>query len=311
MRSVRFLANAALAVLLLVSQLVPVARAADPFPASIALPNGWRPEGIAAGRGPVIYAGSLANGAIYAVDPRTGVGEVLVSGEPDRVAVGLEFDARTNLLYVAGGPTGKAFVYDAGTGNTAGSFVLLASTPTFVNDVVVTRDAAYFTDSLQPVLYRMTLGAEGPLPDAGGVQTIALSGDYTHVAGLNLNGIVATPDGRTLIAVHSTLGVLYAIDAGTGVATAIDVGGAALTFGDGLLLQGHTLYVVRNRLNEVVVVELAHDWRSGSVADVRTSAAFDVPATIASYAGRLWVVNARFTTPPTPDTAYSIVQVPR
>ena len=43
-----------------------VTRAAPRWPDTIALPNGWLPEGVVTGRGPVIYSGSRSNGAIYA-----------------------------------------------------------------------------------------------------------------------------------------------------------------------------------------------------------------------------------------------------
>lgn len=284
--------------------------AAAEFPTRIPLPNGWRPEGIATGRGPVIYAGSLANGAIYAADLRTGEGAVLVAGQPGRVAVGLEFDRRSNAIFVAGGPTGRGTVYDADSGALLADYVFTTA-PTFVNDVIVTRDAAYFTDSFNPVLYRLPLGPGGSLPAADAVQTISLGGDYTQVAGFNLNGIEATPNGRWLIAVHSTLGVLYRIDPATGVATTIDLGGVSVTLGDGLLLLGRTLYIVRNRANEVVVVKLAADVLSGVVTDVLTSPAFDVPTTVASFGKRLYLVNARFTTPALPTTTYDIVAVLR
>ena len=43
------------------------------------------------------------------------------------------------------------------------------------------------------------------------------------------------------------------------MATTVDLGGYPLTNGDGLLVKGRTLYVVRNRLNQVAVVKL--NWR--------------------------------------------------
>ena len=112
----------------------------------ITLPNGWLPEGVVTGRGPVIYSGSRANGAIYAADLRTGEGAILVPGQAGRVAVGLSFDPRTNYIFVAGGGTGKAYVYDAETGALVQEYALTALGG-FVNDVIVTRDAAYFTQS--------------------------------------------------------------------------------------------------------------------------------------------------------------------
>ncbi len=287
-----------------------VVLAADKFPASLPLPDGWLPEGIVAGRGPVIYSGSRANGAIYAVDPRTGENNILVPGQVGRVALGLDFDRRSNYIFVAGGPTGTAFVYEGGTGVEVASFQLTSATPTFVNDVIVTRDAAYFTDSSQPALYRLPLGPGGKLVPDATIETIPLSGEYEHVAGLNANGIEASPNGDALIIVHSTLGVLYEVDPLTGIATLIDLGGASVSNGDGLLREGHTLYVVRNRLNTIEVIDLDADLSSGVVVDSITSPLFDVPTTITRFGSALYVVNARFTTPPTPSTPYNIVRVP-
>ena len=49
-----------------------VARAVKPFPDRIELPDGFQPEGITIGPGATAYVGSLATGAIYAVNLRTG-----------------------------------------------------------------------------------------------------------------------------------------------------------------------------------------------------------------------------------------------
>src|SRR3712207_3727505 len=89
---------------------------AQPFPAVIPLPDGFQPEGIAGGRGALVYAGALANGSIYRVSLRTGKGALVVPPQEDHVAVGLKFDPRTNALFVAGGPAGAAYVYNASTG---------------------------------------------------------------------------------------------------------------------------------------------------------------------------------------------------
>lgn len=287
------------------------AQSAETFPSLIDLPNAWLPEGVVTGRGPVIYAGSRANGAIYAADLRTGEGEILVAGQPGRVAVGLDFDRRSNYIFVAGGATGSAYVYDATTGETVGVYTLTTTQPTFINDVIVTRDAAYFTDSRQPILYRLPLGPAGALPAPDGFEAIPLSGDFQQVAGNNANGIEATADGKTLIVVNSSLGVLYQVDPATGVATLIDLGGASVSNGDGILRQGNTLYVVRNRLNQIAVIELAADLSSGTVVETITNPAFDVPTTVAGFGNGLYAVNARFGTPNTPETTYNIVRVTR
>src|SRR5687767_8089880 len=139
-----------LALLLATPGLATAAQKAN-FPEVIALPNGFRPEGITAGRGHTLYAGSLGTGAIYQADARTGEGDLLVGPQAGRVAVGLEFDQSTGYLFVAGGPTGSGYVYDTRTGADLGAFTLATASPTFINDVAVTREAAYFTDSSQPV----------------------------------------------------------------------------------------------------------------------------------------------------------------
>jgi sugar lactone lactonase YvrE len=283
-------------------------RAAATYPDVIALPNGWLPEGIVTGRGPVIYSGSRANGAIYAADLRTGAGEIIVPGQAGRVSVGLSFDARTNYIFAAGGPTGKAYVYDADTGALVQEYTLTAP-GTFVNDVIVTREAAYFTDSAVAVYYRVPLGPGGQIAAAGAVETIPLTGEYQQVPGFNSNGIEASPNGKDLIIVNSSSGLLYRVDPLSGEATTIDLGGASVSMGDGLLLHGRTLYVVRNRINQIAVVTLAPDLSSGAVVGVITQPNFDVPTTIAEFGNALYVVNARFTTPPTPSTTYDIVRV--
>lgn len=286
----------------------------DAFPASIPLPNGWQPEGIALGRGTTFYAGSLANGAIYRGDLRSGDGSVLVAGQPGGLSVGLAVDTRSNYLFAAGGLNGNANVYDGSSGALLATYQFTPPFAGFVNDVIVTRDAAYFTDSFQPQLYRVALGAGGALPAAGDFQTIPLSDDWVQVPGpfvFNANGIEAAANGKVLLVINSTRGELYRVDAMSGEASLVDLGGASLTAGDGLALQGKTLYVVRNRLNEIAAVDLARDFTSGTVIQTITSPAFRVPTTLAVFGSSLYAVNARFGTPPAPDVDYDVVRVPR
>jgi hypothetical protein len=282
---------------------------AETFPEFILLPDGFRPEGVVVGGGHHIYAGSLANGAIYRSDLRTGQGEIIVPGQEGRMAVGLSFDKRSNFLFVAGGPTGAAYVYDVQTGADVAVYQL-AGPSSFINDVVVTRSAAYFTDSFSPVLYRIALDPRGRLPDSGTVEEIPLSGDYVFSPfGFNTNGIDATPDGDLLLIVNSTTGKLYNVDPQSGDALLIDLGGESVPMGDGILLDGKTLYVVQNRLNLIAVVQLNAELTAGEITARLTNPAFDVPTTIAEFGNSLYAVNARFGTPPEPETEYEIVQV--
>jgi sugar lactone lactonase YvrE len=292
----------------LVALALPAAAAASVFPEVIPLPVGWQAEGIAIGRGHIFYAGSLATGAVYRGDLRTGEGDVLVppQGHP---SVGLKVDVRSNYLFVAGGPSGTASVFDAETGATLAEYQLTTD-PGFINDVVVTRDAAYFTNSMAAEIYRVPLGPGGSLPDPSDVETIPLSGDFVLEPGFNANGIEATPNGEWLIIVQSNTGKLFRVDPETGVAVEIDLGGATVTMGDGILLHGKILYVVRNRANEIVAIRLNADFTEGEVVDVLTSPYFAVPTTIARFGSALYAVNARFGTPNPETLPYEVVRVP-
>jgi sugar lactone lactonase YvrE len=274
------------------------------FPPTIALPNGWQPEGIAVGNGNTFYVGSIPTGAVYAGDLRTGKGRTLVPAAAGRAAIGVEHDR--NRLFVAGGSTGKAFVYNAKTGALIRELQLASGGgATFVNDVVVTKRAAYFTDSSQAVLYRVALSKSGA--PAATSTAVTLTGDFRLVGGFNLNGIDATPDGKTLVVVQSATGQLFRVVAATGVTKLVDLGGALVPNGDGLLLQGKTLYVVQNQLNRIAVVALGKALASGKITRTITNAAFDVPTTIDRHGKRIYAVNARFGTPPGPSTTYSVV----
>ena len=285
----------------------PAQAAADLFPARLALPDGWRPEGIAIGEGTHFFVGSLANGAILRGDVVTGRSSVLVAGTPGTATLGLEID-RQDRIWAATGPGGGAVVYSARTGARLASFRFAAAgVPTFVNDAVVTRDAVFFTDSQQPVLYVVPLGPGGQIPDQAAVRTLPLAGGAATVGGFN-NGIEATPDGRLIVG-QSNTGKLYEVDPVTGNSREIDLGGASVINADGLIRRGHTLYVVQNRLNQVAVVQFDGRFTSGTVVRVITDPALDVPATAALFGPFLYAVNARFTTPPTPTTSYAAIQL--
>jgi sugar lactone lactonase YvrE len=285
-------------------------------PDNILLPAGFQPEGITLGVGPQILAGSLADGSIYSVDLIKGNGNIVIPPQTPRIAVGLSFDQRSRSLFVAGGPSGAAYIYDPSTGQEVANYQLgPPQGDSFINDVIVTREAAYFTDSFQPFIYRLSLGPGGKLPDptSGPVDEIFLGGDFTFIPGtFNANGIEASPDGRWLLVINSVTSELYRVDPDNGDATIrIDLGGNSLPAGDGIVREGLTLYVVQNRLNQISVIKLAPDFASGEVVSTITDEDFDVPSTAAIFDGSLYAVNARFGTAPTPTTTYSIVAVPK
>jgi sugar lactone lactonase YvrE len=290
------------ALVALASLVVAAAAMAQSFPARLDLPKGWQPEGIAAGSGNQLFVGSIPTGAVIRVDARTGRGRVVVAGRRGRAAIGVKVSG--NRLFVAGAGTGKAWVYSARTGREVKGFQLARpGSDTFVNDVAVTPRAAYFTDSRRNVLYVVPRSLGGPV-------VLRLNGIPLR-AGNNLNGIVASANGRTLIAVQTNTGRLWHIDPESGDATAIDLGGATVANGDGLLLAGRTLYVVRNRNNRIAVVSLSSDFTRGRITRSITSRNFDVPTTVARIGDRLFAVNARFGTTGTPSTPYWIARVSR
>lgn len=288
---------AALAALPLIASTALAAR----FPDTIALADGWRPEGIAAGRGLTAYVGSLADGGITRLDLRTGTRDDDFVADATGPAVGLEYEAGANRLWVAGGESGEVRVYDASTGELLETYSFEAG---FINDLVATRDAVYATDSGIQQLLVIPLGAGGNLPDPDDAFALDITGDFVYTAGFNANGIVSF--GGWLLVPKSNSGELYAIDPETGVSTEILPAGSVTT-ADGLTLVGSRLYVVRNFMNQIDVWKI----RGGqlTLVDSLTSPTFDIPTTVAFAGGSLWAVNARFSTTPEADTPYWITRL--
>lgn len=273
----------------------------------IVLPGAMSAEGIAKGVGSTFYAGDLFNGDIYQGDLQRGTAELFVDAPPGRMALGMAVDVRHGLLFVAGGFDGTAHVYDANTGATVATYGLTNS-PSVINDVAVTRQGAWFTDSLQAKLYFVPISPTGAL---GPQRTLQLSGPAADTSGeFNNNGIQATPDGKTLIVAHSGQGALNTVDPMTGASATI--AGVSVPSVDGILLKGGQLFAVQNFLNQIAEVRLSPDLTSGTVQKVVTSALFQVPTTVARFGDRLATVNAKFDTglPPTADQ-YEVIIVDR
>jgi hypothetical protein len=286
----------------------PLAASDQTYPDVIPLPDGFFPEGIAVGHGNTFYTGSLTDGAIATGDLRSGEVSILVPGTPGTVSVGMDFDESSGYLLVAGGPGGTFSVYDTTDGATVDRLQITAPFAGFLNDVIVAGDTAYVTDSFNARFFAVSLDTQGA--PTGEVAEIPLGGDWVQIPGFSANGIEATQDGSMLIIVNAALGILYAVDPMTGVATEIDLGGTAVN-GDGLVLTGKTLYAVENFKNQITEIRLAPDLSAGEITDVITSPAFDIPTTAATFGNGLYAVNARFNTTPSPTTEYDVVRVER
>jgi Cu-Zn family superoxide dismutase len=238
------------------------------------------------------YVSSTGDGSIMRGNINGTAAEVWLPGGHDghTFATGLKVDSQ-GRLYVSGGSTGLMSIYDTRTKALLAQFKT-GATPTFVNDVALTPDgSAYFTDSNQPVIYRVA--------PAGGQftyeQWLPLTGTVaSYVQGFNLNGITASEDGRYLVVVQSNTGKLHRITVATKEVRTIDVGNETFTSGDGIGLSGDYLHVLRNSLGLLVTVQLNADLSAGQVVSAWTSPAFMYPTTFAQAGSRLLVVNSQF-----------------
>jgi sugar lactone lactonase YvrE len=301
-RSVVALAMAAAAILFMVAGAV--AQNTN-HPKVVSLPDGFQPEGIDTQGANRFFVGSIPTGDIFKGDLRIAdSGDDPFIDAPDgRSAIGLSL--RRGVLFVAGGATGEAYAYNARTGRDLGAFELTTD-ESFVNDVVTTRRAAYFTDSFNQRLYKIPIrGSRG----FGDPEVLPLTGAIEFTEGFNANGIDATRNGKTLVIVQSNTGKLFTVDADTGESTEIDLGSEMVTNGDGILLQGQRLWVVQNIDELLTLVRLSPDRSSGEVVDRFPDETFDVPTTVARAGNRLAIVNARFGVEDPEDAEYWVTQI--
>ncbi len=265
-------------------------------------------EGIAAGEGTTFYAGELLTGDIFRGDIHDGKAKRFIDAPEGRMAVGMKADTRNDLLFVAGGTTGKAFVYDTDSRKPVKEYDLA---PGFINDVTLTRDGAWFTNSATPELYFVPVGRHGELGRAADVKTVKVRGEAgkpLQPGQFGFNGIAAADDDDdVLIVAHTQDQALYAVDPGTGKSNRIK--GSNLAFIDGILVKDHTVWAVQNRANQVSRLKLSDDLSSFRVKDVITSKQFDIPTTVARFGDTLATVNAKFGQQP-PPTQYEVVLVP-
>jgi sugar lactone lactonase YvrE len=278
----------------------------------IVLPGATSAEGIARGEGDTFYAGDLFAGDIFRGDLEEQTAELFIDAPDGRAAVGMFADLRHDLLFVAGGFTGQAYVYDVDSGETVATYQFAppsaadADPPTtLINDVTVTEDGAWFTDSRRGVLFFVPIDDDG---EPGDFSTLELEGPAADTSGVfNLNGIATTRHGSTLIIAHAALGKLYTVDPETGESA--EIADVSVPTVDGIVVRGRHVWAVQNS-NQVTELELNEDRTAGSVVEVIKDAAFGTPTTAIRFDGHLAVVNAHFETglPPTADQ-YEVVLV--
>lgn len=258
------------------------------------------PEGVAVDqRTGFFYVGSTTDGTIFRGHPRWPALTPFLPGGADgrTTAIGMKVD-RHGRLYVAGGATGQVWVYDTRTRKLVRRFDTGRREGTFLNDVAVTPNGdAYVTDSMFPVLWRIPAAAVRKPATTPGTPEAFL--DFTgtpgeYQPGFNMNGIAPSADGRELVVIQSNTGKLLRVTLRDRRVTEIPVAGGPLTSGDGILLKGRLLLVVRNALELVVTVALDGRLTEGRVVASYTDPTFMFPTTIALAHGRVLAVNAQF-----------------
>lgn len=289
------------------------------FPERVAALDGAPPEGFTIGRAYTAYNGSI-DGSIYKMNLRTGAGEVLVPGEPgfdifsDCYKLGMRVDPRSDYLFVAGCQMGNAYVFDADSGAEIMQYQLAPEFSTVINDLAITRDAVWFTDFTQPFLYRLPLSRNGRLPQgADATSALPLTGDIINGDDPNCcagNGIVAAPDGKTLIVGNSNNAQIYRVDPMSGHTDKILVDPPLSGFLDGIVLHEDMLFILTPSLGPepemIQVVALSDDWLTGERLGFITSPTLDGVASGAIFGDSLYVNNARYSEFPQPDTEYWI-----
>lgn len=304
------------------------------FPKTVPALAGAPPEGFTIGKGATAYNSSI-DGSIYKVDLRSGKGEVLVEADPtfelpfslfagDCYKLGMRVDPRSNYLFVAGCQVGNAMVFDADTGEELANYTL-APFGTVINDVAITRDAAYFTDFsglTGPLIYRLPLSGNGRLPASNAILPIALTGDISTDdqngdPGYKVNGIVATSNGKTLIVGNSNNAQIYRVDPATGRSDRIIVDPPLVGFLDGIVMRQNKLYILTpfgdgSGPDWIQVVALDKEMLAGTLVGIITDPDMDGVASGAMFGNSLYVNNARyslFPDPPDADTPFWITRL--
>ncbi|WAL66537.1 hypothetical protein ORV05_01580 [Amycolatopsis cynarae] len=253
------------------------------FPESVAADNRY------------VYTTSIGDGTVYR--GRLGakaLAPFLPGGQDGRTqATGIKITG--NRLLVAGAFTGRFFVY-TNAGKLVSAYTVPGTgEPTLVNDAAVTPDGdVYITDSFRAVVYRIP-AAEVNSPATGAHRTLEVAYHLPdYVAGQsNGNGIVATPDGRSLIIGYWYSGALYRLTLATGEVRKIAA--PALTSADGIALRGNTLYIARSVNNEIATVRLSGD-DAATVVSERTYPGADTTTGVAVSGDRLLVTNSQMDT---------------
>jgi Cu-Zn family superoxide dismutase len=240
----------------------------------------------------LVYVSAVnRSGTIYRGRVGSGRLDVWQGPTPGDDGRGIDVDDR-GRVYVAGGPSAEVRVFSR-------SGRLLAELPTgetgsFLNDIWVAGDgSAYVTDSTLPRIWRVRHTRAGWKIELWRDVSDTIS--YTpSLADFDLGGIVATPDGRTLLTTQGTTGQLWRIDLRSRRISEVAVDGPALVTADGIVLRGRSLYVVQNFARQITELRLRDDWRTARTKEVVATPADRTFTTAKLVGGRLLLVDSKF-----------------
>ncbi len=276
-----------------------IATVADPAPASahalpdryvLSGPSGAAPEGVAVHTDGTMWVGSSATGRLYRGDVRRHVLAPVQAAATVRrgTTLGVHTDGAGNVWSVG---AGTLTVHDR-RGRLLSTATAEAGPvgPAKLNDLAITPDAVYVTDFANPIVHRAERHGTrlGPLQPWLDMRD-ALPGFPAQY--WFLNGVVADPDGSTLLVAGNGTEALWRVDTATRQSVQVDLGGRS--FGaDGMQLRGHTLYAVVNYAspNGVYLVDLDPTMTSGTVTDEILLPG--LPTTLAVHRCRVYVVNS-------------------
>jgi len=251
------------------------------------------------------FVGSVKEGTIYKGKIAKPSLEVFSPGGADgrSIATGMFF--ADNRLVVVGRQTGLIFVYNTKNGRLISKLDYgLRAGQTFLNDTTFAPDgSAYVTDSVNPVLYRVAPTATGQyvlqefLNFAG---TPVMYVNAPGAAGINVNGVVATSDGRYLIIGKRNENRLFRVDLKSRDIVPVNLPAGMLNTPDGLFLDGNTLYVAQNLPKSIAVVKLSSDFSQAELERTINHPTFAFPTSVARYQNRLLVVSSQFDTTGSP-----------
>jgi hypothetical protein len=159
------------------------------------------------------------------------------------------------------------------------------------------------TDSVNPVLYRLAPTRTGHYELQEFLKFEGTPVTYVNApgaAGINVNGIVATADGRYLIIGKRNENMLFRVDLKSREIVPVTMLAGMLNTPDGLFLQGNTLYVTQNVPKSIAVLKLSSDFSQAELERTVNHPTFAFPTSVARYRNRLLVVSSQFDTAGSP-----------